>query len=167
MSRRRYVYSKDAKGNVVSREVGQDWKPTLLTDAVDRYVEDSRLFGKVTIPGADAPKNRKGEETAIDELTGKPLREIDISSRTRHRRYMKERDLHNADDHVSEWAKREEERQRIRETGRSGRPDPERRRALEQAFHDVQNGKRFKESNGFSESERQQLFELARETSRR
>ena len=160
--KRRYRYDEKLKKMV---EVGADFKET--PRAVDSYVEDSRLYGKAFIPGADAGKNKRGEETALDNLTGKPLRDIDITSRSKHRRYMKERDLHLADDHGEEWKKNEELKQRIRETGRSGKPDPQRRAALEKAFEEVRAGKRFKESHGFSESERRQLIELAEQSRRR
>lgn len=56
----------------------------------------------------------------------------DISSRTKHREYMKRNGLATADDFKETWSKAEKERAAIRA---GDAPDPERRKVLEEAVY--------------------------------
>lgn len=99
MTRRRWVYETDPEtGEVVSFEVGQDWTPT--------------------------PKK---ECTATEELVYGGMRATDgtpINTRTKHRRYMKERGLTTVDDYTQAFQQAEKLRERIR----SGDVDKDKRR---------------------------------------
>lgn len=57
---------------------------------------------------------------------------VDVSTRTKHRAYMKERGLTTADDYRDEWKRAAQERERIREG-----TDPTRRADVERAFAQV------------------------------
>src|SRR5260370_1357897 len=131
MSRRLYVYdAAHWKRTGELLQVGGDWKPSHRNDAVNRYVEDERLYGKA---------GRATDGAAID-------------SRTKHKRYMKERGLTTADDFKESWAAAEKERERVRAFGTDPdkaqgyerKYDRGRREAVGRAFHDVVGkGKRF------------------------
>jgi len=124
------VYIWDEKQKLLV-QVSGDWKPTKRTDAVDRYVEDARLYGN----GGVAPGTN-----------------VLINTKRRHREYMRQHGLTTADDCKETWAKAEAERERVRAfgtdpaitSGYERKPDKARREAIERAFHDVvDKGKRY------------------------
>lgn len=78
MTRRRFIYRKNEAGEIESFEVGQDW-----TDA-PRSTGDLLKFQFDNLQATDG---------------------TDISSKTKHTRYMKQNGLTLADDFKGEWSK--------------------------------------------------------------
>jgi hypothetical protein len=103
--RTRYVYDGAAKAFV---EIGSDWTPT---DRRTPVVGDSHYDGLRATDGTD------------------------VSSRTKHRNYMKANGLALASDYTETWAQAERER-----TAPSR--DPERREQLGRALYEQQNRSR-------------------------
>ncbi len=110
--RRRWVYETGLDGEPIAVEVDLDWKPTSRTSAVDRYIEDSRLYG-----GA-----RATDGVAID-------------SRTKHKAYMKRHGLTTADDFDKPggvWERAHKQRETMR-----GAADGEKRRFPESERREI------------------------------
>lgn len=104
MTRRRFI---QIKGELV--EVTPDYTPPARNT-------DSVLWGDRSYDGMAAPDG------------------TDISSRTKHREYMRQHGLTTADDFQSEWQKN----QRKREDFYTRAPDPARREQVERAIHELQ-----------------------------
>lgn len=106
---RRFVQQAD--GELV--EVGPDYAP--ISRASNRYVGDSHYDGLRASDGEN------------------------ISTRTKHREYMKRKGLATMDDFTGEFAKKTAQRRRFLETGY----DPTRRPAIERAIRQLhERGKR-------------------------
>jgi hypothetical protein len=106
MTRRRYVQDRQT-GELI--EITADYQPELRTDS-------GALWGDRSYDGLKAPDG------------------TDISSRTKHRDYMKATGLTTADDFKETWAKAQESRERYMQQGGSfSRSD------VERAIHQLQN----------------------------
>ena len=106
MTRRRYIQMKEPPYELI--EVTDDY------DSPARA--DSALWGDRNYEGMVAPDG------------------TDISSRTKHREYMKATGLTTTDDYKDSWAKAQEQRERYYQQG--GSFD---RSAIERAIHHLQN----------------------------
>ena len=106
MTRRRFVQMKEP--------------PYELVEVTDDYVSpsraDSALWGDRNYEGMVAPDG------------------TDISSRTKHREYMKAKGLTTMDDFKDSWAKAKESRERYYQQGGSFK-----RADIERAIHQLQN----------------------------
>lgn len=107
MTRRRYVQSKEPPYELI--EITEDYQAPLRNDA-------GVLWGD---------RNYDGAQTTDG---------VDISTRTKHRAYMKATGLTLADDYKESWAKAQEQRERYHQQG--GSFD---RSAIERAIHHLQN----------------------------
>ncbi len=106
MTRRRYVQDRQT-GELI--EITADYQPELRTDS-------GALWGDRSYDGLKAPDG------------------TDISSRTKHRDYMKATGLTTADDFKETWAKAQVARERYMQQGGSfSRSD------VERAIHQLQN----------------------------
>lgn len=106
MTRRRYVQDRNTLELV---EITDDYQAPVRTDA-------GALWGDRSYDGLRAPDG------------------TDISSRTKHREYMKATGLTTADDYKETWAKAQESRQRYYQQGGSfSRSD------VERAIYQLQN----------------------------
>lgn len=106
MTRRRYVQDRQT-GELI--EITADYQPELRTDS-------GALWGDRSYDGLKAPDG------------------TDISSRSKHREYMKATGLTTADDFKETWAKAQEARSRYMQQGGSfSRSD------VERAIHQLQN----------------------------
>lgn len=104
-----------------------------------RYVQQKN--GTLVEVGADYVQVR--EQTGVGALWGDRhydgLRHTDgtpIDSRTKHRQFMKERNLTTADDFTGTWEKAKKEREDFHTTGGDHK---ERREQLARALHEVVN----------------------------
>lgn len=104
MSRRRWI---QINGELV--EVTKDYQPDLRTDS-------GALWGDRSYDGLRATDG------------------TDISSRSKHREYMKANNLTTADDFQSSWAKAQEQRAKYVQQGGTFS-----RRDVERAIHQLQN----------------------------
>lgn len=106
MTRRRWIQDRKT-GELI--EVTADYQPELRTDS-------GALWGDSSYAGLKAPDG------------------TDISSRTKHREYMKAKGLTTADDFTDSWAKAKESRERYMTEGGSFK-----RADIERAIHQLQN----------------------------
>lgn len=104
MSRRRFIYDPELQDLV---EVGEDF----VNHAGPSRKSDAEVYG------------------GLQATDGTP-----IDSRTKHRRYMKERDLSLTSDWTETWAKAAEKRAEVFTTGGDHK---QRREQVERAFHEV------------------------------
>jgi hypothetical protein len=106
MTRRRYIQDRTT-GELI--EITADYQPELRADS-------GALWGDRSYDGLKAPDG------------------TDISSRTKHREYMKATGLTTADDFKETWAKAQESRERyFKQGGTFSRSD------VERAIHQLQN----------------------------
>lgn len=106
MSRRRWIQDRRT-GELI--EVTADYIPEMRTDS-------GALWGDSSYEGMKAPDG------------------TDISSRTKHREYMKANNLTTMDDFQNSWAKAKESRERYMTEGGSFK-----RADIERAIHQLQN----------------------------
>ena len=106
MTRRRWIQDRKT-GELI--EVTADYQPELRTDS-------GALWGDSSYEGMKAPDG------------------TDISSRTKHREYMKAKGVTTMDDFTGTWAKAKESRERYMTEGGSFK-----RADIERAIHQLQN----------------------------
>ena len=107
MTRRRYIQMKEPPYELV--EVTDDYQSPMRTDS-------GALWGDSSYDGMRAPDG------------------TDISTRTKHREYMKAKGLTTMDDFTDSWAKAKESRERYYTEGGSFK-----RADIERAIHYLQN----------------------------
>lgn len=107
MARRRYVQSKEPPYELI--EISDDYQAPMRTDS-------GALWGDRSYDGMKAPDG------------------TDISSRSKHREYMKANGLTTADDFSGTWAKAQTERDHYRQHGGAFSKGD-----IERAIHQVQN----------------------------
>lgn len=107
MTRRRYIQSKEPPYELI--EITDDYE-------VPSRVDSGALWGDRSYDGLRAPDG------------------TDISTRTKHREYMKAKGLTTTDDYKETWAKAKESRERYMQQG--GSFD---RSAIERAIYTLQN----------------------------
>lgn len=113
MSRRRFVYREVEPGKVESFEVTDDWRPT---NADTGHKSEEEVFGK------------------LQHSDG-----TDLSTRKRHREFMKSRGLTLSDDYKDHWAKAEQRRADLF-SGKGS--DKGVRQSLEKAVYQLTEGKK-------------------------
>ena len=107
MTRRRYIQSKEPPYELI--EITDDYQVPMRTDS-------GALWGDRSYDGLRAPDG------------------TDISTRSKHREYMKATGLTTADDFQASWAKASENRENyVKHGGSFSRGD------IERAIHQVQN----------------------------
>jgi len=106
MTRRRWIQDRKT-GELI--EITADYQPEMRTDS-------GALWGDRSYEGMKAPDG------------------TDISSRTKHRDYMKANNLTTMDDFTNSWAKAKESRERYMTEGGSFK-----RADIERAIHKLQN----------------------------
>lgn len=111
MSRRRWVYTQGGEPLPAPVEVDQDWSnaPPRAQTATEELI-----YGGLSADGAD------------------------ISSRRKHREYMRANGLTTADDYTQTWARAQKERENIRQGGDFD--TRERREAIGRAVYDLERG---------------------------
>ena len=107
MTRRRFIQMREPPYELI--EVTDDYTPAMRTDS-------GALWGDRSYEGMQAPDG------------------TDISSRTKHREYMKAKGLTTMDDFQDSWAKAKESRERYMTEGGSFK-----RADIERAIHQLQN----------------------------
>lgn len=107
MSRKRYIQMREPPYELI--EVTADYQPELRTDS-------GALWGDRSYDGLKATDG------------------TDISSRTKHREYMKANNLATVDDFKQTWAKAQEQRERYHQQGGSFK-----KADIERAMHQVLN----------------------------
>lgn len=107
MTRRRYIQSKEPPYELI--EITDDYQAPMRADS-------GALWGDSSYQGMTAPDG------------------TDISSRTKHREYMKAKGLTTMDDFKDTWAKAKVERENYVQHGGSFTRD-----AIERAIYQVQN----------------------------
>lgn len=107
MARRRFVQMKEPPYELI--EISEDYQAPIRTDS-------GALWGDRSYDGLKAPDG------------------TDISSRTKHREYMKATGLTTADDFKDTWAQAKVQRERAYQEGGSFS-----KRDIERAIHQLQN----------------------------
>lgn len=107
MTRKRYIQSKEPPYELI--EVSDDYRPALRVDS-------GALWGDRSYDGARASDG------------------TDISTRTKHREYMRANNLTTMDDFKDSWAKAQEQRDHYRQHGGTFS-----RRDVERAIQQLQN----------------------------
>lgn len=105
MPRRRYIY---VNGEMV--EVTADYQPP------SKHIDSGALWGDTHYDGMRAPDG------------------ADISTRTKHREYMRLNGVTTMDDFTQTWAKAEQKRDEYRTAGKGGAAT---RESIERAIHDL------------------------------
>ena len=116
--KRRYIYRQNEKGEVESFEVSSDYT------GADRSTGDLSKFQYDNLQATDG---------------------ADISSRTKHKKYMKENGLSLASDFTETWAAAEKKRQAFRHGELTSEASQKLKNDLGRAWHQIQetkNGRR-------------------------
>jgi len=107
MTKKRYIQSKEPPFELI--EVPDDYQPALATDS-------GALWGDSSYDGMRATDG------------------TDISTRSKHREYMRANNLTTMDDYKDTWAKSQAQREHYRQHGGTFS-----RRDVERAIHQLQN----------------------------
>jgi hypothetical protein len=107
MTKKRYIQSKEPPFELI--EVPEDYQPALATDS-------GALWGDASYDGMRATDG------------------TDISTRSKHRDYMRANNLTTMDDFKDTWAKAQAQRDHYRQNGGTFN-----RRDVERAIHQLQN----------------------------
>jgi len=113
VARRRFIYDKQL-GQLV--EVSRDYVPSTDAQHVNPLARDDRSYAGLR---------------ATDGT--------DISSRSKHREYMRRNELTTIDDYRESWAKAQSQREQYRATGKGGAVT---RQDVARAIYELESGKK-------------------------